>query len=75
MLPLLKYKKETIVFAGDLIPTIGHIPVPYIMGYDKVLKHLKKNPFSKALKQLSLFMEHDLANELIFKKNRKRCAF
>ena len=43
MLPLLKYKKETIVFAGDLIPTIGHIPVPYIMGYDtRPLKTLEE---------------------------------
>jgi glyoxylase-like metal-dependent hydrolase (beta-lactamase superfamily II) len=34
MLPVIEYKEKTIVFAADLIPTVGHIPVPYIMSYD-----------------------------------------
>ena len=80
MLPLLKYKKETIVFAGDLIPTIGHIPVPYIMGYDtRPLKTLEEKSLflDKALKNnYLLFMEHDAANELIsLKKTEKGVRF
>ncbi len=34
MLPILHYKRKTIVFAADLIPTAGHLPIPYVMGYD-----------------------------------------
>ena len=34
MLPKIEYKGKTIVFAADLIPTAGHLPVPYVMGYD-----------------------------------------
>jgi hypothetical protein len=29
-----KYKDKTIVFCADLLATAGHIPVPYVMGYD-----------------------------------------
>ena len=34
MLPVIKYKEKKIVFAADLIPTINHIPLPYVMAYD-----------------------------------------
>ena len=34
MIPHIKYKGETLVFVADLLPTIGHIPLPYVMGYD-----------------------------------------
>ena len=34
MLPHLQYNGKTIVFTADLIPTVGHVPVPYLMGYD-----------------------------------------
>ncbi len=34
MLPHIKYKDKTIVFCADLIPTAGHLPLPYVMGYD-----------------------------------------
>ena len=34
MLPKISYKGKTIVFMADLLPTIGHIPLPYVMGYD-----------------------------------------
>ena len=80
MLPLLKYKNKTLVFAGDLIPTIGHIPIPYITGYDtRSLKTLlEKSLFlDDAIKNdYLLFMEHDANNELIsLKKPRKRNSF
>ena len=34
MLPKITYQGQTIVFAADLIPTAGHLPIPYVMGYD-----------------------------------------
>ena len=34
MLPMVDWKGEKLVFMGDLIPTVGHIPLPYVMGYD-----------------------------------------
>ena len=34
MLPLIEYNGEKVFYAADLIPTVGHIPIPYIMGYD-----------------------------------------
>tara|TARA_B100000686_G_C16806896_1_gene992014 strand:- start:43883 stop:44734 length:852 start_codon:yes stop_codon:yes gene_type:complete len=72
MLPVIKYKGQTIVFAGDLIPTSGHIPVPYIMSYDtRPLITLKEKSFflNKAHENnWSLFLEHDPYNELVFLK-------
>jgi glyoxylase-like metal-dependent hydrolase (beta-lactamase superfamily II) len=34
MLPQIKYKGKTVLFMADLLPSQGHIPLPYIMGYD-----------------------------------------
>ena len=34
MLPQISYKGRTIVYMADLLPSVGHIPLPYIMAYD-----------------------------------------
>ena len=34
MIPHISYKEKTLVFMADLLPTTGHIPLPYVMGYD-----------------------------------------
>jgi hypothetical protein len=34
MLPRIKYKDRTILYVADLIPSVSHIPIPYVMGYD-----------------------------------------
>src|SRR6185437_5860160 len=34
MLPIIKYKDKTIVYTADLLPSVGHIPLPYVMAYD-----------------------------------------
>jgi len=34
MLPHIQFQDKTIVFCADLIPTAGHLPLPYVMGYD-----------------------------------------
>ena len=73
MLPKIEYKGKTIVFAADLIPTVGHLPVPYVMGYDtRPLLSLKEKAsfLEEALENdYLLFMEHDAHNELISLKN------
>lgn len=68
MLPHIIYKEKTIVFAADLIPTVGHIPLPYIMGYDTrpLLTLKEKTSFLEkvAVEEYILFFEHDAHNEL-----------
>ncbi|MBS1936080.1 MAG: MBL fold metallo-hydrolase, partial [Bacteroidetes bacterium] len=34
MLPQISYKGKTIVYMADLLPSTGHLPVPYVMAYD-----------------------------------------
>ena len=34
MIPMIKYKERILVYAGDLIPTIAHIPLIWNMSYD-----------------------------------------
>ncbi|MDC0176648.1 MBL fold metallo-hydrolase [Polaribacter sp.] len=68
MLPMLSYQGKTIVFMADLLPTVGHIPLPYIMGYDTrpLLTIKEKATFlnQAADKEYFLFLEHDAHNEL-----------
>ena len=69
MLPIIRYKKKTIVFTGDLIPTVGHLPLAYVMGYDirPLISLEEKSRFLKLAyeKQFLLFLEHDPFHELI----------
>ncbi len=68
MLPLIEYKGKTLVFVADLIPTVGHIPLPYVMGYDTrpLLTLSEKENFlnEAAEKNYFLFFEHDAHNQL-----------
>ena len=63
MIPHVKYKGNTIVFAADLLPSVGHIPLPYVMGYDTrpltTLKEKKVFLETVAKKGFTLFLEHD----------------
>ncbi|MGB1361631.1 MAG: MBL fold metallo-hydrolase [Flavobacteriaceae bacterium] len=69
MLPLIKYQGKTLVFAADLIPTVGHLPIPYVMGYDTrpLMSMEEKSLFLNLAceKDFLLFLEHDPYNELI----------
>lgn len=67
MLPVLKFNEKTIVFVADLLPSIAHLPLPYVMAYDMfpltTLKE-KKLFLSWALQNdCTLFFEHDPVNE------------
>ncbi len=68
MLPVLKYQDKTIVFAADLIPTAGHVPLVYVMGYDTrpLLTMEEKERFLKQCvdNDYLLFLEHDAYHEL-----------
>ena len=63
MLPQIIYKDKTIVFMADLLPSVAHIPIPYVMAYDtKPLQTLieKKSFLTEAQqKDYVLFFEHD----------------
>lgn len=76
MLPKIEYQGKTLVFAADLIPTVGHLPVPYIMGYDtRPLQTLKEKAsfLQKAVENdYLLFLEHDASHELISLKSTEK---
>ncbi|MBX6379203.1 MAG: MBL fold metallo-hydrolase [Thermoflavifilum aggregans] len=63
MIPFVEYKGKTLVFCADLLPSVAHIPLPYIMAYDVFpLTSLeeKKSFLKEALeKEYILFFEHD----------------
>lgn len=63
MLPQINYKGRTIVFMADLLPSAGHIPIPYVMAYDMfplITLQEKKNFLKEAIeKEMILFFEHD----------------
>lgn len=67
ILPIIKYNNETLCFMADLIPSYGHIPLPYVMGYDvRPLDAMKEKEIflKEALaKNYTLFFEHDPVNE------------
>ncbi len=68
MIPHISYQNKTLVFTADLLPTAGHVPLPYIMGYDtRPLTTLsEKAAFLDAAIEgrYYLFMEHDAHNEI-----------
>jgi len=73
MIPMINYKGKTICFMADLLPTAGHLPIPYIMGYDTrpLLTLDEKEVFLNmaADNNFLLFMEHDAHNEIITVKH------
>jgi len=67
MIPHIRYKGKTIVFMADLLPSVGHIPLPYVMGYDTrplITLSEKEKFLKKACSEgYILFLEHDGVNE------------
>ncbi|NQX82738.1 MAG: MBL fold metallo-hydrolase [Flavobacteriaceae bacterium] len=76
MIPIIKYKGKTIVFAADMLPTVGHIPLAYVMGYDTrpLLTMSEKSDFLNMVvdNDYYIFMEHDSVNELCTLKKTER---
>jgi glyoxylase-like metal-dependent hydrolase (beta-lactamase superfamily II) len=67
MLPIIKYHGQTIIFMADLVASAGHIPIPYVMGYDTrpllTLQEKQRILPVAAEKEYILFLEHDYTNE------------
>lgn len=63
MLPQIEYKGHTIIYMADLLPSVAHIPIPYIMAYDtrplNTLKEKKSFLSEAQQKDYTLFFEHD----------------
>jgi glyoxylase-like metal-dependent hydrolase (beta-lactamase superfamily II) len=76
MIPHITYNDKTIVFAADLLPSTGHIPLPYVMGYDTrpLLTLTEKEKFLKkaAEQEYILFLQHDNYNECCSVKQTDR---
>ena len=67
MIPKINYKDKVICFMADLLPSVGHIPLPYVMGYDTrplITLHEKEQFLNEAADNgYILFLEHDSQNE------------
>jgi glyoxylase-like metal-dependent hydrolase (beta-lactamase superfamily II) len=67
MLPQIQYKGKTLVYMADLLPSVGHIPLPYVMAYDmfpmKTLTEKKTFLQEAADNNYILILEHDSQNE------------
>lgn len=67
MLPMIRYKGHVICYMADLIPSSGHIPIPYVMGFDTrpLITMDEKEKFlnDAADKNYVLYFEHDPIHE------------
>ena len=76
MIPMINYNGKTICFMADLLATAGHIPVPYVMGYDTrpLLTLGEKERFLKmaADNNFYLWLEHDAHNQIITVQNTEK---
>ncbi|MCB0488843.1 MAG: MBL fold metallo-hydrolase [Cyclobacteriaceae bacterium] len=76
MLPKIRYKDKVICYMADLVPTVGHIPLPYVMGYDTrplITMEEKKAFLDEAADNgYVLFFEHDPVNECCTVKHTEK---
>ncbi|WP_282112363.1 MBL fold metallo-hydrolase [Maribacter stanieri] len=76
MLPQFSYQGKTIAYVADLIPTVGHIPLPYVIGYDTrpLITMTEKELFLNDAVENNyyLFFEHDAHNQLCTLKHTER---
>lgn len=76
MIPILNYKGKKIAFMADLLPSVGHIPLPYVMGYDTrpLLTMDEKKTFLNYCVEndVVLFLEHDPINECCTLQNTEK---
>ena len=68
MIHIITYKGQKIAFTADLVPTTGHVPLPYIPGYDiRPLTSLREKELFLSFcndNDVLLFFEHDAFEEL-----------
>ena len=67
MIPVIETPKGKLIYAADLLPSAGHIPLPYVMGYDvrPLLSMQEKEAMLKMTieQNCTIFFEHDSVNE------------
>lgn len=76
MIPKIKCKDKIVCYVTDLLPSVGHIPLPYIMGYDTrpLITLAEKETFLKeaADHHYILFLEHDPVHECCTVKHTEK---
>ncbi|MGF1924049.1 MAG: MBL fold metallo-hydrolase [Bacteroidia bacterium] len=76
MLPEINYKGKTIVYMADLLPSVGHLPLPYVMAYDmfplQTLNEKKAFLAEAATNNYILYLEHDPLNECCTVKHTEK---
>lgn len=76
MIPRIRYKDKVICFMADLLPSVGHIPLPYVMAYDTrpLLTLEEKSKFlnEAADQKYILFFEHDPVHECCTLKHTEK---
>jgi len=67
MLPQINYNGRTLLYMADLLPSAGHVPLPYVMSYDVqplITMEERKNYWQESIdNHYALFLEHDPVNE------------
>lgn len=76
MIPHITYQDKKLVFMADLLPTAGHLPLPFVMGYDTrpLLTLPEKKAFlnKAADENYYLFLEHDAHNKIVTVKHTEK---
>jgi glyoxylase-like metal-dependent hydrolase (beta-lactamase superfamily II) len=76
MIPHITLGDKTFVFMADLLPTVGHLPLPFVMGYDTrpllTMPEKEKLLTSAADHKYYLILEHDAHNEIITVKQTEK---
>ncbi|MEY3102234.1 MAG: hypothetical protein RL558_511, partial [Bacteroidota bacterium] len=76
MCPILDHGGQTLVYMADLLPSVGHIPLPYVMGYDTrpllTLQEKARILNEAADRGYLLFLEHDPLNEVAILTQTRR---
>lgn len=67
MMPQIQYKGKTILYMADLLPSVGHIPIAYVMGYDirPLVTMQERQDYWKEIVdgEYIMFFEHDPVHE------------
>ena len=76
MIPHIQYQGKELIFMADLLPSVGHIPLPYVMGYDTrpLITLEEKELFLNASlnENRYLFFQHDAVNEMCTLQNSEK---
>ena len=76
MIPRIRINGKVVCYMADLLPSVGHIPLPYVMGYDTrpliTMEEKEKFLNEAADNQYVLFFEHDPVNQCCTVKHTEK---